>query len=389
MFLILYYRNKRLLENYPEPKRFPSITFLVPAYNEEEAISDTLNALINLEYPQGKKKIIVVNDGSKDKTADIVREFIKEHKEIRLLNKPNSGKADSLNQALKMVDTELFAVTDADSYPEKDSLKKMVGYFEEDSQIAAVTSRVLVKNKDNFIERFQDFDYVVIAWTRKLLDYVDSVYVTNGPLSIYKSNVVKKLGGFDKNNITEDIELTWNILSHGYKTKMSYSAVVYTTVPSKFKKWINQRIRWNIGGLQTMYKYKTFALKNNLFGYFVITYVSLSFFLALVGLFILLRYFLIKFYPYPLSIPYYFKGYNPFNYLFDFSIYFTILMIFGIVFFILSILYYKSAIKSASLKNKNLLTILTYAFVYRPLYLIPLVLAIFRMIKGNITWYTK
>jgi len=373
--------------NDPVPKRFPSITFLVPAYNEEDSIASTLQALLEVDYPEDKKRILVINDGSKDNTADIVREFVKNHEQIQLLDKKNSGKADSLNQALKRVDTEIFAVTDADSYPAKDALMKMVGYFE-DEKVGAVTSRVLVKNKSNFLEKKQDFDYVVIAWTRKLLDYVDSVYVTNGPLSIYRTDLAKSGGGFDPKNLTEDIEITWNILSRGYKTKMAYSAKVYTTVPSGLKQWINQRIRWNLGGLQTIAKYRKFALKRNIFGYFVITYVTLSFVLALVGFLLFLRYIWLKSSLYIYLIPFYFKGHNPF-YFFDFSFPITILLIFAFIFLGLSIYYYKSAMKDLDVKKKNLLTILSYAFIYRPLYTIPYILTLYKLLKRDIRWYTK
>ncbi len=388
MFIILYLRNKKALYSYPETKDFPGITFLVPAFNEQDTIQGTIQALLDLDYPKEKKEIIIINDGSKDKTADMVRKFTRENENVHLLDKKNSGKADSLNRALKLVKTELFAVTDADSYPEKDSIKKMVGYFQQ-PDVAAVTSRVLVKNKGNFLENFQDFDYVVIAWTRKLLDYVDSVYVTNGPLSIYKTSPVKRLGGFDPSNLTEDIELTWNLLSNGYKTRMSYSTKVYTTVPSTFKNWINQRIRWNLGGLQTIHKYRSFALRKNLFGWFVITYVSLSFFLALLGVMLLLRFAWIKASPYVLSTPYFFQGYNPFRYFFEINFTLTILLILALLFFTLSLMYYKFATQDASLKRKDIFTIIIYAFVYRPLYLIPLVMSIFKLIKRDIRWYTK
>ncbi len=388
LFLLLYLKNRKSLYDYPEAKRFPSMTFLVPAYNEEDSIGRTLKALLNVNYPPGKKQIIVINDGSKDKTKKIVEKFAKTYSEIKLLDKANSGKADSLNQALKLVNTELFAVTDADSYPEKSALQKMVGYFEEDEKVAAVTSRVLVKNKKSFLESYQDIDYVVIAWTRKLLDYVDSVYVTNGPLSIYRTEAAKKVGGFDPKNMTEDIEITWHLLSEGYKTKMSYSAEVHTTVPTKFKQWINQRVRWNLGGLQTIYKYKKYALKENLFGYFVITYVSLSFFLALIGFILLARFFLLKVSNYLFLSPYLLKGYNPLLFL-EMNFSFTILIILGLSFLTLSIIYYEAALKNSDIKHKNIFRILAYAFIYRPLYTIPLLISIFRLIKGNIGWYTK
>jgi len=389
MFIILFRRNRKLMNYYPEPKKFFSVSFLVPAYNEEESIKETLKALLEVDYPLEKKEIIVINDGSKDRTARVVKEFSKKYKQIKLLNKQNSGKADSLNNGIKIAKGELIAVVDADSYPTKDSLKKMVGYFEEDLNVAAVTSRVFVKNNKNFIERYQDLDYRVIAWSRKIMDYINCVYVTNGPLSVYRKDLVKKVGGFDPKNMTEDIEITWNLLSHGHKTKMSYSAIVYTTTPDTFKVWNKQRIRWNLGGLQTLNKYKGFFLKGeNLFGYFVMSYVSLSFLLSLVGFFLLLRYLFIKLNFYVWSIPFFLKGYNPFIF-FEFNFLITLLFLFGALFFVLSLVYYRYAMNDVKFNFKTFKRILVYTFIYRPLYLIPLIISIYKLMTGKIGWYTK
>ncbi len=389
IFLVLHFQNKKRLYDYPKPKSFPTISFLVPAYNEEDSIRNTVEALLKTEYPKSKKEIIIINDGSKDRTKEIAQELEKKHPEVKLLDKKNSGKADSLNQAIKIAKGELIAVTDADSYPKPDSLQKMIGYFE-DKQVGAVTSRVLVKNPANWLSRFQIMDYSIIAWTRKLLDFVDSVYVTNGPLSIYRKSIVLEAGGFDPSNLTEDIEITWNILSRGYKTKMSYSAIVYTTVPKKLKVWISQRVRWNLGGLQTLYKYREFVFQNpgNLFGYFVIPYVALSFILALVGFFLLARFFWVKGFLYFYSIFYYFEGYELFRN-FEFNITLTLLIFIGAIFFTLAIIHYKAGFKASETGDQSILKILSYTFIYRPLYIVPLLKSIYKLIRRDIRWYTK
>ncbi|MBI5804342.1 glycosyltransferase family 2 protein [Candidatus Pacearchaeota archaeon] len=390
IFLELHLRNKKRINDYPKPTKYPTISFLVPAYNEEDSIRNTVEALMNTTYPNEKKEIIIINDGSKDKTEEIGKSLEKKYKGIvKLLSKKNSGKADSLNQAIKIASGELIAVTDADSYPKPDALEKMVGYFEEEN-VSAVTSRVLVKNKKNWLGRYQVLDYSIIAWTRKLLDFVDSVYVTNGPLSIYRKSVVEKIGGFDPANMTEDIEITWHILSEGYKTKMSYSAIVYTTVPEDLKTWIKQRVRWNLGGIQTLYKYRKFVFRKpgNLFGYFVIPYVGLSFVLAIVGFLLLTRFIWIKGSFYFYSVYYAFRGYDLLNQL-GFDIYLTLLIFLGLIFFAMAIWHYKLGFKTSETGNQKILRILSYTMIYRPLYIIPLIQAIYKLARRDIRWYTK
>ncbi len=387
IFLVLHKRYLPLLYENPKIINHPSVSFLVPAYNEQDSLQNTIEALIEIEYPKNKKEIIIINDGSKDNTLKLAKQLEKKYKVIKILDKPNSGKANSLNEAVKIAKGELIAVVDADSYPKKDALINMVGHFE-DPNVAAVTSRVLVKNKNNWLGKFQVLDYSIIAWTRKLLDFVDSVYVTNGPLSIYKKDVVKKIGSFDPKNLTEDIEITWHILSEGYTTRMSYNAIVYTTVPEDLKTWIKQRVRWNLGGIQTVNKYWRSMFKKGAFGYFVIPYVSASFILAIIGFLLMIRYLWIKGSYQLIALYYSFQGYDYFKYI-EFSISFTLLLFLGLIFFSLAIYYYKTGFKHSETGNKSVLKILAYSFFYRALYVIPLIIALYKLAKGDIRWYTK
>ncbi|MEK6844567.1 MAG: glycosyltransferase [Nanoarchaeota archaeon] len=387
IFMLLHQRNKKELFSSPKPNKYYSVSFLVPAYNEEKNLENTIKALINLDYPKEKKEIIIINDGSKDDTLKIAKELEKKYKGVKILDKQNSGKADSLNQAIKIARGELIAVTDADSYPEKESLLRMIGHFDNE-EVTAVTSRVLVKNKNNWLGKFQVLDYSIIAWTRKLLDFVDSVYVTNGPLSIYRKDIAKKIGGFDTKNLTEDIEITWHMLSEGYQTRMSYSAIVNTTVPENLNAWIKQRVRWNLGGLQTVKKYWRSMFKKGAFGYFVIPYVTSSFALAIIGFLLFARFFWIKGNYYASSLFYAFRGYDYWRYI-EFNISITLLLILGLTFFILAIIYYKMGFKNSQTGNKSIPKILSYSIFYRTLYVIPLLIAIYKIFKGDIRWYTK
>lgn len=389
IFLNLNGRYGKDLHKFPKPTKFPFISFLVPCYNEEATLAETIENLAKINYPEDKREIIIINDGSKDKTLDIAASMQKKYSFVKVLNKPNSGKADSLNKAIKIARGELISVTDADSFPQKDSVFKMVGYFE-DKTVAAVTSRVLVKNSKNYIERSQVIDYAIIAWTRKLLDFIDSVYVTNGPLSIYRKAYVQEVGGFDPKNLTEDIEITWHLLSKGYKTRMSYDAIVYTVVPNNFKGWVNQRVRWNIGGIQTIFKYWRDMLgnANHFFSKFVIPYVSLAFLLAFVGMYLLGRYIWINGIKQFFSFFYLFQGYNYLDYL-QFNFMINLIFLFGVIFFVLSFIHYRQGFRASNLTGKTILKIFSYVIIYRSLYSIPYILSVLKYVGGDIRWYTK
>ncbi len=387
IFIFLQWQNAFRLHKNPKMTKAYSVSFLVPAYNEEKSIENTVIALLNLNYPKDKREIIIINDGSTDRTLEIAKRLASQHFGIRVLDKNNSGKANSLNEALAIAKGELVAVVDADSYPQPASLSRMVGFFD-DIQVAAVTSRVLVKNKPNWLCNFQVLDYSIIAWTRKLLDFVDSVYVTNGPLSVYRKSYARKVGGFDPRNLTEDIEITWHLLSKGYKTRMAYDAIVYTTVPESLKIWIKQRVRWNLGGIQTVQKYWKSMFKQGAFGYFVVPYVSASFAFAIIGFILLLRYFWIKGIYHAISAYYLVQGYGYFNY-FDFRPLFTVLLLFGLGFFIMAVYYYKTGFKNSEAGNQSIFNIIIYSFIYRSLYIVPLIMALYKLAKRDVRWYTK
>jgi cellulose synthase/poly-beta-1,6-N-acetylglucosamine synthase-like glycosyltransferase len=283
--LMIYYRIKTEFLDDPGPEFNKGLSVIVPAYNEEKTIGATLQAILDNGYPKDKLEIIVVNDGSTDGTVDIVKKY----KNVILLDKPNSGKADSVNKAIKKSKHDFIAVIDADSYPQKNALKEIMKYFA-DEKVGGVTGAALVKNRNNLLEKCQAMEYVLIAWTRKSLDAVHSVFVTPGSLSAYRKTALEEIGGFDTKVMTEDIEIAWNLLRHKWKTRMAIRAKVFTSAPSKVKAWYNQRIRWNVGGFQTLVKHwSLFGKKEyNMFGVFVIPFFISHLIISFTGFFVFL-----------------------------------------------------------------------------------------------------
>lgn len=288
LFLLIYFQNKNELFYYPKAKKQYSLSIIVPCYNEEKDIGGTIEALLNIGY-KGLKKIIIVDDCSTDNSYKIMKEYAKKYSKVMAVQTPkNTGNAaGAKNYGAQFAKTELIGFTDADSYPVKGSASKMVGFFN-DSLVGSVTSTVLVKNRTKFIEKLQAIEYKVIKFSRKLLEFIDSIYVTPGPLAIYRKTAFEDVGGFDNRNLAEDIEITWHLQAKGWKIKMCVPSRVYSVAPNKVKMWINQRNRWNIGGLQTIFKYRNSVIKRKgMLGAFILPFFMLSWLLGLFGIFIL------------------------------------------------------------------------------------------------------
>jgi len=192
---------------------------VVPCYNGEESIAKTIQALLDSDY-KNLKKIIVVDDCSTDNSYEIIKKFAEKYSKVLAVKTPkNTGKAGGAkNYGAKFVNTDLIGFTDADSYPQESAIRKMIGFFDNE-KTGAVTSMVLVKKREKLIEKLQAIEYKIIAFTRRLLGFVDAIYVTPGPLSIYRKSVFEEVGGFDEKNLTEDIEITWHLILKKYKLK--------------------------------------------------------------------------------------------------------------------------------------------------------------------------
>lgn len=249
-WMLVLLENRRRIFFDPKPKKLPMISIIIPAYNEEEHIERAIDSCLNLNYPKDKLEIIVVNDGSTDRTEEICRRY-EARKLIRLINKPNSGKANSLNLGISVAKGELICCLDADSHFDRNALLKMVGYFNY-KEVAAVTAALKVSSSSTLLQKIQHLEYLFSVYLRKMFSFLDCIYVIPGPGSIYRKEVLQKVGGFDPDNLVEDTDIAFRIQRLGYKIENSVNAVVYTHIPKSFRGLLKQRIRWYTGYLENV-----------------------------------------------------------------------------------------------------------------------------------------
>ncbi len=390
LLFFIFMQTKKYLFKYPVGKPEP-VSIVVPCFNEGKSIGHTIDSLLKLDYPKEMIEIIVVDDCSRDDSASIVKKYAQKYRNVKLIvNKKNSGgAAEPTNIGIKASKYEYIAVTDADSTPEPDALKKMIGFLQQNDKTMAVTCAVTAKKPTTFMQRLQAIEYISIAFGRKLLDMIDSVYVTPGPFALYKKQALIEVGLFDKNNLTQDIEIVWKLMYHGYNARMCLAAKVYSETPSKLKKWFRQRVRWNIGGTQCILKYKKILFRKKMLGLFIIPYFSFNLFLGLFGLAIFSYLMVRRIIYYYLSTSYSVYAQTAILRLNEFTFTPTVMNFLGGSLFMLGAIYTFIVIgmmKDEHVKGTNLFSILFYMLIYLTLYPFVMLVSMYKLIRRKYSW---
>ncbi|MGB9635192.1 MAG: glycosyltransferase [Candidatus Micrarchaeia archaeon] len=291
VLLIVYIENGFRYDKPPQVKNLPPVTVIIPSYNCKDLIGKTIESVKSSDYPN-KIEIIVVDDGSTDGTRD----YLKGIKGIRLiLKEKNEGKAEALNYGVKIAKNDYVFCIDSDSYVSKNALRDMVSKMVADKKIGAVTCFVKVSNNKTLLGKVQEIEYFVGFGFSSITNYLlDAIFVTPGPMTLFRKEALLEVGLFDTNNITEDLEMAWRLRKNGYKISYAYEAVVYTVVPETFSALWRQRTRWYRGKLFNICKHNDMFLNPSYghFGMFVMPF-SLASELAAMGTIYFLAYMVI------------------------------------------------------------------------------------------------
>lgn len=264
VFLSLAYNLKGKVE---PMELFPLISLIVPAFNEGVTIKKSIQSLIDLDYPN--YEVIVVDDGSSDKTLEIAREF--ESFQVKVIHQQNQGKANALNNGIRNSNGEIVVTVDADTQLKKDSLKKISARFSRNKRVGAVAGNVKVIPEKSILNVVQGTEYTVgINLIRKAQSVLGCVMIVPGPIAALRREAIEQAGLFSSDTFAEDFDITMKILEKGYEVEYEDEAISYTDAPKNLEDFMKQRRRWYRGMLQVLDKYRNlyFSTKHGLFGMF-------------------------------------------------------------------------------------------------------------------------
>ena len=247
----------------------PTVAVLIPAYNEEKVIERTVQSALDSDYPN--LRLIVIDDGSKDKTLEVARRaFAREEAtgQVMILTKPNSGKADALNFGLQYLrNEEIFVGIDADTVIARDAISRLVPHFL-NPKVGAVAGNAKVGNRVNLWTRWQALEYVTSQnFERRALNTFGAVSVVPGAIGAWRVSAVREAGGYHHDTVAEDADLTMSLLRRGYRVEYEDMALAYTEAPTNANGLMRQRFRWSFGILQSVWKHRGVFARKGVLGW--------------------------------------------------------------------------------------------------------------------------
>lgn len=272
-------------EDRPPVTHFPSVTIIMPCWNESKTIHGTVESLLALEYPKDKMHIIIVDDGSTDSTWQEMQKY-KNHPQIEIFHQENGGKHVAVNFGISRAQTDLVGCLDADSFVSPHALVDMVRIFNTRPEIMAVAPTLIVHKPKNVLQWAQKIEYNMSVYLKKMQAFMNAIHVTPGPFSIFRKEVFERIGLFRKAHGTEDQEIAYRMQENFMQIEHCPTAYVYTVTPATVKTLYKQRLRWIYGFIQNTIDYRRLILnpKYGNFSFFTVPAGAISI-LAVVYLF--------------------------------------------------------------------------------------------------------
>jgi len=235
---------------------YPFFSIVIPAHNEEGAIKETVNNLKDLNYPI--YEVIVVNDGSTDRTAEILDQMVSEDSEhLRVIHlSPNGGKSRALNMGSLFSRGELLLFIDADCLLDKNALKYFAWHFVNFPRVGAVTGNPRIRNRTTLLGKIQVGEYSsIIGLIKRAQRVLGKVFTVSGVINAFRKGAFCTCGFFDSDTVTEDIDMTWKLEKQFWDVRFETRAIGWILTPETLSGLWAQRVRWAQGAMQVARKH--------------------------------------------------------------------------------------------------------------------------------------
>jgi cellulose synthase/poly-beta-1,6-N-acetylglucosamine synthase-like glycosyltransferase/peptidoglycan/xylan/chitin deacetylase (PgdA/CDA1 family)/spore germination protein YaaH len=237
------------------PGFLPDVAVIVPAYNEEKVICQTIASLLTSTYG-GRLEIVVVDDGSRDETYEAARRAFAGEPRLRIFSTPNGGKPAALNFGLRQTAAPIVVTLDADTLFRRDTIEKLVRHFA-DERVGAVAGNAKVGNRVNTLTKWQALEYVTSQnLDRRAFNLLNCITVVPGAVGAWRRDLVDEVGKFNTTTLAEDADLTIAIGKAGYRVVYDEEAIGLTEAPDTVRGLVRQRYRWMFGTAQAAWRHR-------------------------------------------------------------------------------------------------------------------------------------
>lgn len=235
---------------------WPMISILIPCYNEEETIEETIAYMDKIAYTN--KEIIAVNDGSKDGTGEILHKLAKQYDDLRIIDcKENRGKANALKLATFASKAEYLVCVDSDAVLDPYAAHYLIYHFlYKGERLGAVTGNPRIRNRDTLLAKLQIVEYASIIGAIKRSQRIwGKIMTVSGVVVAFRKKALVNVGLWDHDMITEDISVSWKLQERFWDIRYEPRALCWMLVPETISGIWKQRIRWAQGGQEVMLRH--------------------------------------------------------------------------------------------------------------------------------------
>ncbi len=256
--IFYYFRFERRYVKQKEPpklKEYPGVALVVPCHNEEENVRETILQLFKQKYPDFE--VIAINDGSTDRTQEILSEMAAQEPRLRVIHQvKNQGKAAGLNMAALLTGKEFLVCIDGDCLLDEHAVTWMMQHFINSPRVGAVTGNPRIRNRSTLLGKIQVGEFSsIIGLIKRAQRVYGRIFTVSGVISGFRKTALHDVGYWSTEMLTEDIDVSWKLQFAHWDIRFEPKALCWILMPETFVGLWKQRLRWAMGGVQAAIKY--------------------------------------------------------------------------------------------------------------------------------------
>jgi len=256
IFYYIRFERHYVNQKYPPSlKEYPGVAVVVPCHNEEDNVRETILQLLNLSYPD--YEVIAINDGSKDRTQEILIELAKQHKKLRVIHQvKNQGKASGMNLAAMLTNKEFLVCIDGDCLLDEHAVTWMMQHFIYSPRVGAVTGNPRIRNRSTLLGKIQVGEFSsIIGLIKRAQRVYGRIFTVSGVIAAFRKTALHEVGYWSTEMLTDDIDVSWKLQLSHWDIRFEPKALCWILMPETFTGLFKQRLRWAMGGVQVTFKY--------------------------------------------------------------------------------------------------------------------------------------